>query len=517
MTTKTVTIDGKEVTVSKIVSIQDSGTHTTYDIEVEGHHNFFAEGINVHNCQYHSMLKYYCDKYNERLFKFNETYVAYPCRGLIVYPAGPDTRVLRGRTRFGTSVDEIGWFDASRDTKKVKDNAYGVFDALSRSLLTLRGAAERLIRLGYDNVYTGMDWNVSSPSHRNDMIMSLVRSAEESEVMYGVHRPTWEVNPYLPKTSSAIKEAYRKDPITAERDFGAVPPLAASPFLTNHALIAACFRLKRNNSNIKSTIIQSKKRGESFTYANVMKIRKVKHPTILTLDAGFTNNSFSGTVTRIREDDGKLILVTAFEIIPQPGAPLRHSAIFDDVIQEIIEKQNVKVLIADRWNSIKLLQDAEDLNDGLEAADQYSMKYKDFFHIKTLIERGDLLLPKLEGDVAFDDILNIDSESYPHIFEGKPMQHLGFQMATVKDTVKTVDKGDGYTDDTFRALALAAWAHAQEKYQIILSESDDLIERSGGPGAIGASRLYSGGGGTVGTAGGSGTHQTLGVYTSMKR
>jgi hypothetical protein len=80
--------------------------------------------------EYHGMLNHYGEKYGEKLLKFNDTYVAYPCRGLMAYPAGPDKRVLRGRTRYFTAVDEVGYFDSNRDTKKVKDNAHEPYEVL---------------------------------------------------------------------------------------------------------------------------------------------------------------------------------------------------------------------------------------------------------------------------------------------------------------------------------------------------------------------------------------------------
>lgn len=33
----------------EVIGIEELGEYDVYDIEVKGHHNFFAEGINVHN------------------------------------------------------------------------------------------------------------------------------------------------------------------------------------------------------------------------------------------------------------------------------------------------------------------------------------------------------------------------------------------------------------------------------------------------------------------------------------
>ena len=460
--------------------------------------------------EYHSMLAYFGERYGEKLLKFNDTYVAYPSRGLLCYPAGPDKRVLRGRTRYFTSVDEVGWFDSNKDSNKVKDNAHEVVGALDRSLLTVRGAAERLLRAGYDDVYPGYSMNVSSPSHRNDMIMTLVRRSENSDTMYGVIRPTWEVNPTLPRNSSTMIEAFRTDPITAERDYGAMPPLASSPFLQNHTEIADCAKIKRNGITLRRTVIHKKKRGESFTYANVRKLRTGKHPTVMAIDAGLTDNSFSGVVGSVV--DGIVKIHVVFDIIPDVGAPLNHTFIFNDVILPIIEKWNVRVLYADRWNSVKLLQDAKDMVPTVEISAQHSLKYKEMFTVKTLIQQGLLYLPKPESE-SVKDSLDFDAEAYPSCFVDRPMDHLYLQLATVKDTGKMVDKGDGYTDDTFRALALCVWALHEEDVQIALSMADDL-PNTNRPTAIAASKLYSGGGGAIGTGSSSGVQ--LGISSSRR-
>ncbi|AGS81993.1 terminase large subunit [Pseudomonas phage PaBG] len=462
--------------------------------------------------EYHGMLRHYEEKYGEKLLKFNDTYVAYPSRGLMAYPAGPDKRVLRGRTRYFTAIDEIGYFDANRDTKKVKDNAHEVAGALDRSLLTVRGAAERLINLGYDDVYPGYAMNVSSPASRNDMIMTLVRRAEHSDIMYGVVRPTWEVNPTLPRNSKVISEAYRTDPLNAERDYGAVPPLAANTFLQNHTEIEDAQGDKKNTIRLVRRVKHSKKRGESFTWAEIKKLKKSKYPSLLALDAGLTNNSFAGVCARL-DDYNKVQIECVFEIIPERGAPLNHSRIFTEVIMPIMEARNVRILLADRWNSVKLLQDAKILREELEIAEQYSLKYKDMFAVKTLLQQGELVLPVAERQ-TFRECIEFDDEHYPLCFDGQPVSHLLMQMATVKDTTRMVDKADGYTDDTYRAMSLAVRGLQEEEYQAILMAAPEAVANTR-PVAIAASRLYSGGGGGIG--GGSGGIGTLGIMGSARR
>jgi len=48
--------------LQRVTSIVPAGRETVYDIEVEGHHNFFANGLLVHNCAITGGL--YFDSYN---------------------------------------------------------------------------------------------------------------------------------------------------------------------------------------------------------------------------------------------------------------------------------------------------------------------------------------------------------------------------------------------------------------------------------------------------------------------
>ncbi len=398
------------------------------------------------------------------------------------------------------SVDEIGWFDSNKDSNKVKDNAHEVVGALDRSLLTVRGAAERLIRDGYDDVYPAYAMNVSSPSHRNDMICLLVRKSLNSKSAYGVTRPTWEVNPDLPRISAAIEDAYRDDPQTAERDYGAVPPLASSPLISSEKQIEAVLKGRPNLLNIKRTVRRKQKVGESFTLAKMVKSKGFRKPTIMAIDAGYTNNSFSGVIGNVVDHD-TVVVRAMFEIIPARGAPLNHAEIFTDLLLPAMEKYNVKILLADRWNSIKLLQDAKLLHD-LEVSAQHSLKYPQLFNVKTRVQQGSLILPEPERG-SLTECLNFESADYPECFNMQPASHLAMQLATVKDTGRTVDKGDGYTDDLFRALALFTYACDIEDYRIILDEApeeDDMGER---PTAFGVSGHASGGGTSWGVGGGS--------------
>lgn len=462
--------------------------------------------------QYHGMLRHYENVYGERLFKLTDTFVDYRVRGLQYHPMGPDKRVMRGRTRVFFSIDEIAYFDAEKDSGKVKINAYEVYDALANSLLTVRGAADALIQRGFDDVLSAYAMNVSSPTAKNDMIHVLLDRAKESQSIYGIHRPTWEVNPNFKRDSKVIVDAYRKDPESAEKNFGANPPLIANPFLANHKFIMDTEDTsKKNPLRLVTRFKNSKKLGQSQMYAQIEKIKKSGKPSILAIDAGEKDNSFSmcgGTL----DEDFNLNVDLVAEIIPLPGYRINFSMVYSEVILPIMQARNVKVLLADRWNSRTFLSDAEmDMGNPDDDSDtpsfiakQYSLKYVDMVGVRTRMEQGQVLLPKSE--IKVNTLIDALDSNYRDFYHEKPVAHLFKQMFTIRDQLKGVGKGDGYTDDNWRAMALLLWGLMEEEFVGLLM-AEPMNMTLARPNALAASKLGAGGGGSVGNGGGGLTTQ----------
>ncbi len=412
--------------------------------------------------KYHTLMDHYQKMYGQVFYKIKDTYIQYRHRNLLVYFAGPDKRVLRGRTRVFGSVDEIGWFDNNKDSGKVKIDAGQVYIALERSLLTCRLAEERQINMGYDEALSAYFLNISSPSSVRDKICELVRLSEGSKKMLGLHKPTWEMNPNVTRDSDIVVEAYRVNPIDAERDYGANPPLSSNPFMTARAAIEDCLREVGRNLVVTKPKIYRAKDGDKFRYAEIEKIKPTTRPSVLAIDAGLTNNSFALSCGSLV--DGKPSIDLLIEIQPLPGIPLHYTLITDNVIKEVIEKRNVCVLLADRWNSVKLLQDMETYFDSLQVSKQYSVKYSDLWNLKAAIEAREISMPRMSKLKTIAEALNFNPDDYPRCFEGLPVEHMVLQMLTVQDTGKQVVKGDNLTDDLWRASVLMYWGLTNPDY-----------------------------------------------------
>lgn len=406
--------------------------------------------------EYHAMLDHTGDKLGEELYNNKDSFIHYRHRKLLLNPLGPNKRTLRGDTRFIYAIDELGWFPTGEANEELeRANADEVYVSLDRSLSTVRNAAKRVFKQGYYNIPTGYAFNISSPASQRDKIMTLVKDNRTSRDIYAVHLPTWGFNPNFKKRD--FKKQYNDDPIKADRDFGANPPLSDSPFIENLEIINHLFSNVKNLAEYEY-VHKKSKQGAVMRAGKLSNLRKpgVVQPSVLAIDAGFSNNSFSMIVMHRNPDEHgpKVIVDTMVEIMPEKGKTvLNYARIFSGLIAPMMDALNIQVVLADRWNSLMLLHTLEEDYDCTSI--QYSVKYDDFILVKSYMEGKGFSLPKLEDKM--DSILTkSDMGRYPHNFEFKPVSHFYLQCATVTDTGRTVTKGTKLTDDLFRAFTLGA-------------------------------------------------------------
>lgn len=454
--------------------------------------------------EYHSCLDHVERRHGEKeLYQLNDTFVNYRHRRLMIYPAGPDKRILRGRTRFGAAIDELGWFPNDADAKKnVKMNADEVYTALDNSLATIAGAARNLIKRGFYDVPLSYFLNISSPSSIRDKICELVRKAQGSKYTYGLQKSTWEMNPTLPLSCSFLRKKFRDNPIDAMRDFGAQPPLTNSPFLSNKDAVAACHH-KSNKVNIVVRYLKLRD-GSQELYGELVSARRIAEPCVLALDAGYTNNSFAFAVGHLK-GPSRPVIDCVGEVIPLPGIPVNYTYMYRALISQLFAYQNIVLLAADRWNSLKILSDAE-ADFGVQKV-QHSLKYLEMQLYKSYMLDGEILIPKTT--MPIEEILKYNQGDYPNCFLGKPEDHFALQLLTVQDTGSQVIKGDRLTDDIARASMLCFQQLMDENNAELLSGPVKEIAQRVDITQMAVGRQYSGGGGN--SAGFGGGMSNLGV------
>lgn len=460
--------------------------------------------------KYHALIRQYERKFGQEVMKVRDTFILYGHRNLVVYPAGPDGKTLRGRTRVLGALDEIAYFDNDPNSMKIKASATLVYGAMDRSMATVRAAQGKLIAADYNDAFTGLMLNVSSPLHARDKINELLRQSVGSKSLLGIHAPTWKMNPTMPRDCEFLVEAFRKNPIEAAKDYGAEAPLSANPFLTQLTYIENSIREKGRNLCVYQPHIIKHRDGSTQRYAKLVKVAQGTRPSILAIDAGLTNNSFA-IVIGSRGEDGVISVDCLVEVMPKPGIPLNYSLIFDELLIPLCKERNVKVMLADQWNSAKLLQDAKLEIESIEHSDKYSLKYSDLWMVKTLIESESprLTIPRMQHAEKVRDTLLYDQDEYPHCFEGKPTEHLIMQMQTVQDTGSQVQKNPGATDDLWRAMALMVYGFECGEYDEVLTLAHAVAVNRDPKrlGVIGGRRDS----GSASSSGGGGSGRSLGV------
>ena len=352
-------------------------------------------------------------------------------------------------TRWVSIIDEIGWFPHGDDNdERERASANEVYVSLDRSLKTVRKSTMKLLKEGYDNIPLAYGCGISSPSSYNDKIMELVRNFKGSKEVLVHQAPTWEMNPLFTKEDFA--KEYQDDPIKAERDFGANPPMAENAWISD---VKSLDHLLVNRWVIDYQYDHFTNRsGVDMVFG---KLRSTKAPptcppTVLTIDAGYSNNSFALAITA-NDGRGANVLAVA-EIAPKKGITvINYTRTVKQLLYPLIKAFNVQAVGADRWNSLKLLQDIEE--DCHVQTFQYSLKPTDFDLVYDYLmeDLPAIKLPRPEMDLGQIFV----TSDYPHGFKYKPNSHLYHQFSTVNvDGRGSVEKGNGYTDDILRAVAL---------------------------------------------------------------
>lgn len=399
--------------------------------------------------QYFQLLDDYEERTGIELYKFKDTFLSFNHKNLILNTSGPNKRTLRGATRWISVIDEIGWFPHGDDNdERERASANEVYVSLDRSLKTVRKSTMKLLKEGYDSIPLAYGCGISSPSSYNDKIMELVRNFKGSKEVLVHQAPTWEMNPLFTKEDFA--KEYQDDPIKAERDFGANPPMAENAWISD---VKSLDHLLVNRWVIDYQYDHFTNRsGVDMVFG---KLRSTKAPptcppTVLTIDAGYSNNSFALAITA-NDGRGANVLAVA-EIAPKKGITvINYTRTVKQLLYPLIKAFNVQAVGADRWNSLKLLQDIEE--DCHVQTFQYSLKPTDFDLVYDYLmeDLPAIKLPRPEMDLGQIFV----TSDYPHGFKYKPNSHLYHQFSTVNvDGRGSVEKGNGYTDDILRAVAL---------------------------------------------------------------
>lgn len=406
-------------------------------------------------------FRYYLDWANDikkttgnTLVVNNQTFLKINHKHLVCAPQASDSRRLRGSTRFFSSIDEIGFYDANLESTKVTLNARETRTSLLNSLSTIRNASAKKRKNGNFNVLDAYELNISSPSSANDPIMTLVKNAHKKPTALSFHFASWEMNPQLDE--QVLRMEHINNP-NFDRDFGAIPPLANSPFLDDEDLIIEMFGNHIQTNRIK--LIHHKEPINDYNGLQWLELKDVNvdtKPRLITVDPGYSNNAFAISVSHVNVETNKLVIDWCYQVKPYTKAgchfKINFPKFFDNFILPLAKKLNTVAVVYDRWNSLDQIQRLQD--EGINGI-QYSLTYKDFTHIiKKFISAKQILFPTIEMDF---EALEPSTAILEDIVKDKPVLNMALQLLTVRDLGRRIVKPENGDDDLFRTLALAIW------------------------------------------------------------
>lgn len=421
---------------------------------------------------YYQLLDHYGNKYGEELYIVKDTFARFRHKKLFAYPVGPDRNKIRGTTAFQGGIDEIGLFD-SEESDKVKMNGDEVWTSLRNSFRTLRSAYYKRLKKdeSYNSILPPFLGAISSPLSKKDMIVRLYERSKTSEFMFGFHRATWEMNPDV--TREDLEDDFKIDFAKALRDFGAVPPNSSLPYIPNLDVIRSIIALSIKNKADLMPISSPANSGEMYRSGQITyKTPKDRINRIMALDAGSRNNHFGLALGYYDLKLNKPIFDCLLELKPSREEPINFNFMYNDVIKTLIQDMNVKLVVSDRFQNLKILHDIQSDFDILVKT--YSVKYRDFITYKSSALNGEFSVPCPE--MPLEKIEKVGDKNYPQGFFMKPVSHFLHQMLTVRDNEKEVSKGDNTTDDIFRAVVLAYSFLINPDYRELIS-GEEIIQQ----------------------------------------
>ena len=409
--------------------------------------------------EYFKYLRYHGKKIGEELIVDNSTFLRFRNKLIDVACQAPDQRTLRGPTRIGIGIDEICWHDAKVEESGGKGGGVlgsveDIHTSMHNSLRTVRNAAFERMKAGDFDTPNAYDWCISSPCHANDIGMQRLRMAtpEINPRIYGAHYATWEVNPEYKEGKNSFASDYVQDETRADRDFGAIPPLTLSPWITDPKPLLQSVRAKQDKP-----VLSYEFRSERSIFGNLTAWLELKNvydtstPRILSIDNGYSNNAFALTLSSL-DKQGRPYIDQCLLLKPVEGSyTINLSKMWDNLIYPIICKTNIVLILYDRWNS---LQNVQKLQDEGKDARQYSLTPKDFMFFRMKLMNSEVSYPFSEYTPnVFLDSSNSDVDLV-NVSTSKPGFALLLQTLTVRQIGGRVHKPLYGDDDVFRTAML---------------------------------------------------------------
>ena len=406
---------------------------------------------------YHKFIKGEEKRLGIELFHELKASMFYGHKHLMWNATGSQDRKMRGDTRIFAAIDELGWMISDEEKKDLQNmNADAIYTALSNSLTTMRTKFNQIYGATNFDIPPILMANISSPSSVKDKIMRLAKDAKKNDRVLAVHAPTWLMNSDY--TYESLREEHAHiDELIFLRDFGAEPPLASNPYLSEPRCVDKIAIGEPFTNIICNEYTEKDFMGDSYKSVKLIVQKSDKLiPRLLSFDLGAMKNSLAVCMFSLNHE---LKPKLDFALVVKPSEKGRVRAniakFFDDFTIPLVNAFSIKHVFFDRWQSLDQVERLKNL--GVNAS-IYSLTYKEMDSLRGAILSQSIIIPKLQKPMEqfvkeyVDDVQHID-----------PLALLGLQLLTVRDLGHKMTKPLLGDDDLFRAFVLGAVKLADPK------------------------------------------------------
>lgn len=304
---------------------------------------------------------------------------------------------LAGRTRLASFIDEICRMEQTDSSRGAKE----IYRTMDASCQTVQGQVDR-----YGLVpWLGMIGSISSPISVDDYGMQLLEVAKGDPKIYAIRLPTWEFNPWQPK--SRFADLLRKDRVGTMRNFGAEPPGAANPLIERpDDFTASAVDISLEPTASFERYEFTDPAGRSYVGVRLERADLLLHKPqrFVAVDAGKNFDAFAVACAHGEEDeDGNMVTVFDWAIRLLTSSR-KQEVYFESVYQLLGELRQycvIKTVEFDSWNSTPLIQRIR--NDLSVWAEQTATKNEHFIKFMRDAYSGYVkLLPAMLEDKNVD-------------------------------------------------------------------------------------------------------------------
>jgi len=442
---------------------------------------------------YHKFLKSEEKRLGIELFHELKSSMFYTHKHLLWNATGSQDRKMRGDTRIFAAIDELGWMISEENKKDLQNmNADAIYTALTNSLTTMRTKYNQVWTPDSFDLPPILMTNISSPSSAKDKIMRLAKEGKKNDKIYVVHAATWFMNPDY--TYEALREEHAHvDEATFQRDFGAEPPLASNPFISEPRVIDKIATGPKFEGFTISEYQEKDFLGDYYKSVNLVIKKADKNiPRLISFDLGSFKNSLAVCMFSLTAD-AKPKLDFAGVVRPDPVTKVRVNIaeFFEKFTVPLVTNFAIKHAFFDRWQSLDQIERLKLM--GVNAA-VHSLTYKEMDSVRGSILSQSIIIPKMEKTVE-----EYVKEYVEDVYHTDALPLLGLQLLTSRDLGHKMAKPLLGDDDIFRAFCLGAVKLSEEVIKKEYINIGVVKTNSGHTVAcLGTIRTRKGGGGGLG-------------------